>query len=94
MSEIQNGIFLTHYGGLTPASFLGLIGLPLLFSGHRAWGGFTLFLAFIIALRSAMETIKEEEAEAACAQLKDPADRKDCVYDILATQDVDMVGAY
>ena len=63
MSEIQNGIFLTHYGGLTPASFLGLIGLPLLFSGHRAWGGFTLFLAFIIALRSAMETIQEEDKQ-------------------------------
>ena len=38
--------------------------------------------------------ISEEQAEAACAQLKDPFDRKDCVYDILATQDVDMAGAY
>jgi len=39
-------------------------------------------------------SIKEEDAEAACAGLKDPLDRKDCVYDILATQDLDMVGAF
>jgi hypothetical protein len=38
--------------------------------------------------------VTEEQAEAACARLSDAADRKDCVYDILATQDVDMVGAY
>eukprot|EP00526_Cylindrotheca_closterium_P009132 CAMPEP_0113639850 /NCGR_PEP_ID=MMETSP0017_2-20120614/20913_1 /TAXON_ID=2856 /ORGANISM="Cylindrotheca closterium" /LENGTH=517 /DNA_ID=CAMNT_0000551099 /DNA_START=1025 /DNA_END=2578 /DNA_ORIENTATION=- /assembly_acc=CAM_ASM_000147 len=35
-----------------------------------------------------------EQAEKACARLTDPLDRKDCVYDILATQDVDMVGAF
>jgi hypothetical protein len=39
-------------------------------------------------------TVTEEQAEAACARLKDAADRKDCVYDILATQDLAMVGAY
>jgi hypothetical protein len=39
-------------------------------------------------------SIKEEDAEAACAGLKDPLDRKDCVYDILATQDLDMAGAF
>jgi len=45
--------------------------------------------------RSLLEgTISEEQAEAACAQLKDPLSIKDCVYDILATQDMDMVGAY
>jgi len=38
--------------------------------------------------------VTEEQAEAACAGLKDELDRKDCVYDILATQDLDMVGAY
>jgi len=38
--------------------------------------------------------IAEEEAEKACATLKDPLSIKDCVYDILATQDLDMVGAY
>jgi len=35
-----------------------------------------------------------EQAEKACARLTDPLDRKDCVYDILATQDIDMVGAF
>jgi len=44
--------------------------------------------------RLAESTISEEQAEAACAHLKDAADRKDCVYDILATQDLGMVGAY
>ncbi|CAJ1937956.1 unnamed protein product [Cylindrotheca closterium] len=39
-------------------------------------------------------TIAVEAAEAACAKLKDELDRKDCVYDILATQDLDMVGAF
>ena len=39
-------------------------------------------------------SITEEAAEAACAGLKDEFDRKGCVYDILATQDLEMVGAY
>eukprot|EP00980_Cylindrotheca_fusiformis_P008635 scaffold1836_cov97-Cylindrotheca_fusiformis.AAC.2 len=39
-------------------------------------------------------SIMEEEAEAACASLPDPMDRKDCVYDIIATQDMGMIGAY
>ena len=42
----------------------------------------------------AESTVSEAQAEAACAHLKDPLDRKDCLYDILATQDLDMVGAY
>merc|ERR1711904_471859 len=39
-------------------------------------------------------SIKEADAEKACASLKDPLDRKDCIYDVLATQDLDMVGAF
>ena len=40
-------------------------------------------------------TITTEEAEAACAKsLNNPMDIKDCVYDILATQDMDMAGAF
>lgn len=39
-------------------------------------------------------TVTETQAEAACSHLKDPLDRKDCVYDIVATQDLGMVGAY
>jgi len=38
--------------------------------------------------------IKEEDAEKACASLKDALDRKECVYDILATQDLEMAGAF
>ena len=39
-------------------------------------------------------TITEDQAEAACAGLEDEFSRKGCVYDVLATQDLDMVGAY
>jgi len=39
-------------------------------------------------------SISVEQAEAICATLKDPLTIKDCVYDILATQDLDMVGAF
>lgn len=46
------------------------------------------------ARRLSESTITEEAAEEACATLKDAVERKDCVYDILATQDMDMVGAY
>jgi len=39
--------------------------------------------------------ISVEAAEAACSKvLKDSLDLKDCVYDVLATQDLDMVGAF
>jgi len=40
------------------------------------------------------QSVTEEQAEAACAGLNNSLDRKDCVYDILATQDLDMVGAF
>ncbi|CAJ1939299.1 unnamed protein product [Cylindrotheca closterium] len=38
--------------------------------------------------------ITEEQAEKACASLTGMLDRKDCVYDILATQNLDMAVAY
>ena len=44
--------------------------------------------------RLAESTISVEDAEAACAKLNDPLSIKDCVYDILATQDLGMVGAF
>ena len=39
-------------------------------------------------------TVTEAQAEAACAGLKDEFSRKGCVYDVIATQDLEMVGAY
>eukprot|EP00526_Cylindrotheca_closterium_P008143 CAMPEP_0113659014 /NCGR_PEP_ID=MMETSP0017_2-20120614/32092_1 /TAXON_ID=2856 /ORGANISM="Cylindrotheca closterium" /LENGTH=653 /DNA_ID=CAMNT_0000573457 /DNA_START=20 /DNA_END=1981 /DNA_ORIENTATION=+ /assembly_acc=CAM_ASM_000147 len=44
--------------------------------------------------RLAESSISIEQAEAACASLKDPLTIKDCVYDVLATQDLDMIGAF
>ncbi|CAJ1960026.1 unnamed protein product [Cylindrotheca closterium] len=46
------------------------------------------------ARRLGESSITEEQAEAACARLKDGLDRKDCIYDIISTEDMDMVGAY
>eukprot|EP00980_Cylindrotheca_fusiformis_P014676 scaffold3998_cov66-Cylindrotheca_fusiformis.AAC.1 len=39
-------------------------------------------------------SITDEQAEAACASIEDALDRKDCIYDVLVTQDLAMVGAY
>eukprot|EP00526_Cylindrotheca_closterium_P010172 CAMPEP_0113616790 /NCGR_PEP_ID=MMETSP0017_2-20120614/8428_1 /TAXON_ID=2856 /ORGANISM="Cylindrotheca closterium" /LENGTH=381 /DNA_ID=CAMNT_0000526129 /DNA_START=69 /DNA_END=1214 /DNA_ORIENTATION=+ /assembly_acc=CAM_ASM_000147 len=39
-------------------------------------------------------SVSAEDAEKACASLTDELDRKDCVYDIIATQDMAMAGAY
>eukprot|EP00980_Cylindrotheca_fusiformis_P008475 scaffold1794_cov107-Cylindrotheca_fusiformis.AAC.2 len=39
-------------------------------------------------------SITDEQAEAACASIENVLDRKDCIYDILVTQDLTMVGAY
>eukprot|EP00980_Cylindrotheca_fusiformis_P012983 scaffold3240_cov68-Cylindrotheca_fusiformis.AAC.3 len=39
-------------------------------------------------------SITEKQAETACAPIKGVLDRKDCVYDVLVTQDLTMVGAY
>mmetsp|Transcript_7530 Transcript_7530/g.18125 ORF Transcript_7530/g.18125 Transcript_7530/m.18125 type:complete len:626 (+) Transcript_7530:1431-3308(+) len=39
-------------------------------------------------------TVNIEQAEAACARISDELDRKDCVYDVLATQDLGMIGAF
>jgi hypothetical protein len=44
--------------------------------------------------RLSESSISLEQAEKACATLKDPLIIKDCIYDILATQDLDMVGAF
>lgn len=38
--------------------------------------------------------ITMEQAEKACSRLKDPLDQKDCVYDILVTQNMGMAGAF
>ena len=51
----------------------------------------TLLVAFA-ALVSA--DITEKQAKKACAKLKDKGDRQNCVFDVLATQDLDMAEAY
>ncbi|CAB9512583.1 expressed unknown protein [Seminavis robusta] len=36
----------------------------------------------------------KDEIEKACAHLKDPSDHKACVFDVIATQDITMAGAW
>lgn len=52
----------------------------------------TILLSAFAAMVSA--DVTEKQAQKACSKLKDPGDRKNCVFDILATQDLDMVEAY
>ena len=63
MSEAIGSLFLTPTGGLTPASFLLLIGLPLLFSGKIIWGTTIALIGLLSALRQAMQEIKEAEKQ-------------------------------
>lgn len=44
--------------------------------------------------RRLAEGIETEAAEKACAHLADPSDHKVCVYDVLATQNTNMAGAW
>ena len=44
--------------------------------------------------RLAESSVTYEQAEKACSNLADELDRKECVYDIIATQDLEMAGAY
>jgi hypothetical protein len=59
MSEL----FVTSNGGITPASFFILIGMPLLLSGRVGWGGVAIILGLLTALRAAMEDIKEVDRQ-------------------------------
>ena len=44
--------------------------------------------------RRLADGLATEAAEKACAHLEDVSDRKACVYDVVATQDIDMAGAW
>eukprot|EP00526_Cylindrotheca_closterium_P026391 CAMPEP_0113653812 /NCGR_PEP_ID=MMETSP0017_2-20120614/28798_1 /TAXON_ID=2856 /ORGANISM="Cylindrotheca closterium" /LENGTH=58 /DNA_ID=CAMNT_0000566869 /DNA_START=44 /DNA_END=220 /DNA_ORIENTATION=- /assembly_acc=CAM_ASM_000147 len=52
----------------------------------------TILLVAFAALVSA--DITEKQAKKACSKLKDKGDRQNCVFDVLATQDIDMAEAY
>jgi uncharacterized protein YecT (DUF1311 family) len=51
-----------------------------------------LLLSALVRLSAA--DITEQQAKKACAKIKDAGDRKNCVFDVLATQDVGMAEAY
>ena len=40
------------------------------------------------------DSVTTDQAEEACAHLEDPAEQKACIYDVLATQDLGMAGAW
>ena len=56
-------MFLTPQGGLTPTSFLLLIGTPLLLSGRYIYGGVICAIALIVAVNAEMQDIKEVEKQ-------------------------------
>eukprot|EP00980_Cylindrotheca_fusiformis_P030073 scaffold24311_cov196-Cylindrotheca_fusiformis.AAC.2 len=70
----QSGVFLTADGGLTPTSFLLLIGMPLLLSGRFVWGISVLCLAVIFSLQTAMSNIKEEDKQSIRYNILEPED--------------------
>jgi hypothetical protein len=54
-------IFVTKNGMITLPTFFLLIGVPLFMAGQLFYGGGILFLAVLLALRSAMNQIDEED---------------------------------
>lgn len=74
MQDSQDGAFLTADGRLTPASFLMLIGAPMLLSGRFLWGGVILFLALVFAVQAAMANIKEEDKQEIRCNILDSED--------------------
>jgi hypothetical protein len=74
MQDSPGGVFLTVDGGLTPASFFVLIGLPLLLAGQFLWGGMVLSLALVLAVQAAMSNIKEEDKQEIRCTILDPED--------------------
>lgn len=64
MSEESIGrLFVTPTGGITPASFLLLIGMPLFFSGKIMLGVLFMGAGLFSALKEAMKEIKESEKQ-------------------------------
>ncbi|KAL3935631.1 MAG: hypothetical protein SGBAC_008887 [Bacillariaceae sp.] len=47
-----------------------------------------------IRRRLAEASITEEQAQQACAGISNKSDRQDCIFDVMNTQDLDMVGSY
>lgn len=63
MTESMGNLFFTSTGGITPAAFLLLLGLPLIVSG-RIWLGIMVSIIGIIsAISQAMKDIKESEKQ-------------------------------
>ena len=52
----------------------------------------TILVVAFAALVSA--DITEKQAKKACSKLKDKGDQQNCIFDVLATQDLDMAEAY
>ena len=52
----------------------------------------TILVVAFAALVSA--DITEKQAKKGCSKLKDKGDQQNCIFDVLATQDLDMAEAY
>lgn len=75
MSESSIGrLFVTPTGGITPACFLLLIGLPVIFSGKILIGALFVAVGLCFALREAMRKIKESEKQVIRYTIFNPED--------------------
>ena len=70
----NDSLFFSSSGGITPASFFLLLGAPLLLSGQFVWGCVAVALALVVALKAAMEDIKEADKHEIRCNILDPED--------------------
>jgi hypothetical protein len=73
-SNSPGNVFLTPEGGITPTSFLLLIGTPLFVSGRFIYGGVVCAIAFLVAIKASMEEIKEVEKQEMRYAIFEPED--------------------
>lgn len=75
MRDSAGSLFFTPHGGITPASFFILIGMPMMLSGRVLWGFLVVLLGLVSALRQAMTELKE-------------SDKKQIRYDVLSPDEI------
>ena len=74
MSESIGSLFVTQTGGITPALFLLVIGLPVFLSGKILLGALFIAAGLFSALKEAMREINESEKQQIRYNIFNPED--------------------
>jgi hypothetical protein len=74
MKESSGSLFITPNGGITPATFLVLIGLPLIWTGTVMLGSAIIVLGLLSALKESMKELKEAEKQEIRYRIFEPVD--------------------